>query len=531
MFENTKCECGHNNPVGTLLCEYCGKPLEEENKRFTDREMRYEGAARKSQIAPQSPFDRIWAFFSSVKVAITLIVITFLLAILGTIYPLEAFIPSPFPEVYYKETYGFWGELFYRLGFTNMYGSWWFVTLLAMIGISLVVCSLDRVIPLYKALKNQKVKKNISFLKRQRISYTYVGQQAAEDEIKSWQKALTDKRYQVRVEDNHLLAEKGRISRWGPYINHIGLILFLFGVVLRFIPGWNVDEYVWVREGETKKVPATEYYVRNEKAEIEFYDQQAGQGQAELNANDTSQTVKKYRTRAVLYQKDPKSGELKEVTRHQILVNDPLHYKGTYLYQSDFRPNQLQAIQFAVIEKATGHTVGTFTTDLYHLEPNQLQPVGDRLRVQVLEYYPDFTIAEGTPQTKSQEPNKPAFIFRLVENGTNYQEDTWVITGQNFLKPDNRYDIKLNGFQFVNSSGLMVRVEKSLPIYLLGGTIFMIGLIMGTYFQHRRIWLQIKDGTIYIGGHTNKNWFGFRRELQQVSDFLGLKIKWVELRE
>ncbi|WP_082050389.1 cytochrome c biogenesis protein ResB [Risungbinella massiliensis] len=529
MLEDTKCECGHNNPVGTILCEYCGKPLEEEPTQFTDREMRYDGTARKSQKAVKSPFDQVWTFFSSVKVAVTLIIITFVLSILGTIYPLEKFIPSTFPETYYLQTYGYWGDLFYRLGFTNMYSSWWFVALLAMIGISLVVCSLDRVVPLYKALKNQKVKKSTSFLERQRIAYTYEDSIPSEKVVSKWKDVLQKQRYQVHVDGENLLAEKGRLSRWGPYINHIGLILFLFAIVLRYIPGWNVDEYVWVREGETKKVPGTKYYIHNEKAEIEFYDPNAANGQAELNANDTSQVVKKYRTTAVIYEKDPKTGQLQEAKRHAILVNEPLGYKGTNLYQSDFRQNQLKAIQFEVVDKKTGQVVGTFTSDLYDLKPNQKQAVGDRLESEVLEYYPEFEIVNGTPQTKTQEPNKPAFIFRISEKGTDYQEVSWVISGERFPNPEtNRYEIQLKDFEFVNSSGLMVRVEKSWPLYLFGGTIFMIGLIMGSYFQHRRIWLQVKDGKIYFGAHTNKNWYGLRRDLQQISNQIGLNVEWIK---
>lgn len=58
MIENSKCECGHNNPVGTILCEYCGKPLDDtiRNKDDIVQEMRYEGKARRSQTAQTSPF-------------------------------------------------------------------------------------------------------------------------------------------------------------------------------------------------------------------------------------------------------------------------------------------------------------------------------------------------------------------------------------------------------------------------------------------------------------------------------------------
>ncbi|MNE91384.1 ResB-like family protein [compost metagenome] len=41
----------------------------------------------------------------------------------------------------------------------------------------------------------------------------------------------------------------------------------------------------------------------------------------------------------------------------------------------------------------------------------------------------------------------------------------------------------------------------------------MLGLVMGFYWQHRRIWLRVDDGKLTLGGHTTKNWFGMRREV------------------
>ena len=72
-------------------------------------------------------------------------------------------------DEYYEQEYGWVGKLYYQLGFNNLYGSWWYLLLIAMIGISLVICSLDRVVPLYKALKAQRVTRHEGFLKRQRI--------------------------------------------------------------------------------------------------------------------------------------------------------------------------------------------------------------------------------------------------------------------------------------------------------------------------------------------------------------------------
>src|SRR4051795_6729711 len=168
-MNDVKCECGHVNPHGTVLCEACGKVLDEQeqnNKELLD--MRYEGSARRSQTYNKTIIDKIWNFFSSVKVGIWLIVITLVASTLGTILPQKMYINLP-PEVYYEQEYGWFGKLYYQLGLHDLYGSLWYLLLIAMIGISLVICSLDRVVPLYKALKAQRVTRHEGFLRRQRI--------------------------------------------------------------------------------------------------------------------------------------------------------------------------------------------------------------------------------------------------------------------------------------------------------------------------------------------------------------------------
>ncbi len=139
-----------------------------QNKTLLD--MRYEGSARRSQTYNKTFIDKIWNFFSSVKVGVWLIIITLIASAIGTIFPQEMYIPPTIPaDQYYQQQYGWMGEIYYQLGFNNLYSSWWYLLLIAMIGISLVICSLDRVVPLYKALKAQRVTRHEGFLKRQRV--------------------------------------------------------------------------------------------------------------------------------------------------------------------------------------------------------------------------------------------------------------------------------------------------------------------------------------------------------------------------
>src|SRR5690606_3502176 len=177
------------------------------------------------------------------------------------------------PADFYEEEYGITGRLYYQLGFHNLYGSWWYMILIAMLGISLIICSIDRVVPLYKALKKQGVTRHESFLKRQRV-YGKSSVENVDKDFETVKEKLRKKRYSVREENGNILAEKGRFSRWGPYVNHCGLIIFLIGAMLRFVPGMYVDEVIWIREGETASLPGTngKYYLESEKFIVEVYE-------------------------------------------------------------------------------------------------------------------------------------------------------------------------------------------------------------------------------------------------------------------
>jgi cytochrome c biogenesis protein len=539
---NTKCECGHQNHAGTVLCESCGKPLFD-NDGTSPLEMRYDGVARRSQKANPTAIDRVWNFFSSVKVAIYLILATLVGAMLGTIYPQEDTFLNIDPAQYYKETYGWTGELYYRLGLSDTYGSWWFVTLLVMIGTSLVICSLDRVLPLYRALSKQQIRKHLSFIRRQRVVYSGALPAGTADE---WMAAAAEKLkkqgYRVHTDGTALLAEKNRFSRWGPYINHIGLIIFLLAVLMRGLPGWKLDQYIGFLEGEPVPIPETNYYLKNEQFNVTFY----SEDEMSESFRQKGQIVPKlYETRAVLYEcvsdcaNPDKEPQLKELTRQTITVNHPLNYKGLLAYQFDYAQTpKLISVSPKLRNKQTGQAFGPFTLKMKN-------PAGEYeagpYKLKLKEYFPDFSLSDkGTPITVSNEPNAPAFVFsitgpdlppegivylyfpREIDKEKYRQDDiNGAVAGGWDISVDSMDDVEIANF----TSYLNIRKDKALPYIFTGAAIFLIGVVMGVYWQHRRIWLRIDDGDqLSLGAHTNKNWYGLRKEVAAMLQRTGIDV-------
>ncbi|MDA5106919.1 cytochrome c biogenesis protein ResB [Brevibacillus sp. LEMMJ03] len=543
-MDQRKCECGHANPVGTLLCESCGRPLEQELTAQTGEaaqvgqaafpDMRYEGMARRSQTYTNTLIDRVWNTFSSVKVAIGIIIVILIASAIGTIFPQQQYIPVPVPTEadvarFYSETYGTLGQIYYALGFHNMYSSWWFVTLLVALGTSLVICSLDRVIPLYKALNKPRVNQHVSFLKGQKLygeaelsAETQPG--AVADKAAE---ALRKKGYRIFRDGDALMAEKGRFSRWGPYVNHIGLIIFLIGVLMRNIPGFYLDQFVWVREGQTVAVPDTPYYVKNVAYHTEYWSEEEMPQKLDLNGGAIP---KKFQTDAILYLNKNADlpgakPELVEVKRGPIVVNHPMIHEDLSLVQSGVQEMQLGALNFVLIDRqAGGKPVGPIKLDLY--EPNPELQVGDGIKVRVLEYFPDFIMGpDNKPATKTNLPNNPMFALEVISEKDNVREKMVYLRGTIITqKADSRYTLEIKMPDLIDISGLMVRIDKAVPVIYFGAIIFMIGVVMGFFWQHRRIWVQFHEGRLLLAGHTNKNWYGLRREMQTLIEQTELPI-------
>lgn len=528
-MEKIICECGHENPVGTKLCGKCGRPLTEEEKQKKLLDMRYDGIAIRSKTHNKSIIDKIWNFFSSVKVGITLIILNLIAASIGTILPQEFYVnvaTDVEKAQYYKDMYGTVGTLYYKLGLADLYSSWWFQILVGMLGVSIIVASIDRGLPLHKSLKNQRVKRHASFMKRQRVVAEGAPTAEQGQTLDLVEQKMKDMKYKVRREGNALMAEKNRFARYGPYINHVGLIIFLGAVMLRLLPGFYIDESMWLREGELRAVPGMEgYFMRNDEFILETYDNEPTGEQLEQGVNVMA---KNYQTNVTLYKQQEgdlpgQTDNLKVVDTFEIRVNSPLKHEGYAVYQMDYGLNELKTMKFALTNKATGESLGDVIIDLDNPETEYV--LNDKTRVEIVSYLPDFSgFEEGVPQTASPSPNNPAFIFRMFTPDKPEGETSFVAIQQT-LEPlgENTYKMSFQGVETRNMSGLTIRKDKTIPFLFIGGMIFMLGVAIGSYWAHRRLWVEeLEDGTIRLAAHTNKNWFGMKKELDAVTAFAHL---------
>lgn len=512
--------CGHVNPPGTQLCQSCGKMINEnyDKKKIKDL-MRYDGSAVRSKVKSKSIFDKIWNFFTSIKVGVAIIAIIAIAAAIGTILPQEYFIPlGADPLEHYTERYGTFGMLYYKLGFTELYSSWWFVLLNGMLALSIIAASVDRGVPLYKSLKNQRAKKHDSFFRRQRLNNTYSSTEQTESVVKG----LQDKKYKLKQDGNHYLLEKGRLSRWGPYINHTGLIILLVGSMLRFFPGVYIDEVIYAQEGETVSVPTTDgkYYVKNEAFTLDTYDEDSGTVFDESLQQNKEMTISNFQTDISFYENKSadvigSKPDLEKIDDYSIRVNHPYVFEDYQLYQSSYDNSQLKSMTFRLEDK-DGNTIGeNFEVNLD--EPADTYEISEDININMRAYAPDFLEIDenGTLLSETPVPSNPAFVFE-VDNGEKKELSLLQIMNSTDISEGNEYKIKFVEAEEHVATVLTLKKDLSMPIIATGFVIFLIGLFIGSYINHRRIWINGDGDSMSIAAHTNKNYYGLKKEINSV---------------
>lgn len=517
----------------------------EDNTKPLD--MRYDGAPIRSKKPKKNWLDHIWSFFASVKVGVALIVLTLLGAVIGSIYPQEeAFITPPGLE-YYESNFGWLGKWYYLLGFSRTYTSWWFQLLVILLGTSLVIASLDRGIPLYKALKKQSPERTVDFMLRQKLSLQHELPFDAQDEaaasqwLESIGNQLKKQRFRVFRAGNALLGEKNRWARSGPYVTHVGLVLFLLIILIRTLPGFTLEEYLPVLEGDTVPIASTKYYVKNVDFTVEFYETDELRGHYR---EEERILPKRFVTDIILYECTDRCGTsdpvLVEVARGPVEVNKPLQYRGLSIYQFGYEATpQIRSVTVSLKDKQTGENYGEFT--LKTTNPDLSYEAGP-YKLRLFNYYPEFTVgAGGEPATTSgTKPNAPGYIFiitgpDLPEDGVRYMYFPREVDKERFRQDEinlalgsgNKFEITAESMENVEiaayTSTLAARKDRIVPFLLIAGIITVIGTAMGFYWHHRRIWVRVDGNLLTLGAYTNKNWYGMQTETQKMLKACGLE--------
>ncbi|MDX8395545.1 MAG: cytochrome c biogenesis protein ResB [Mariprofundaceae bacterium] len=258
----------------------------------------------------------------SMPVAIMLLVVLALASVIGTVL-----LQNQEQGDYLQQFGPVWYWVFRSLGLFDMYHAWWFIGLLGFLMVSLLLCLWHNVPRQLKEMRSRKV--TVADRAWKHMEHQDDWQIASEDvpqTILTVKEELAEWDWQV-VETNgrtFMRGDKGRRHKWGYILLHSALLIILVGgwMSVQFgfrgnmaVPEGGAESEISFVKGTGVDTLDMPFDVRCNSFDIEFF---------------PNGMPKLFKSNLTIIDGG------KEVVTSDIIVNEPLYYKGVYIYQSSF---------------------------------------------------------------------------------------------------------------------------------------------------------------------------------------------------
>ena len=484
--------------------------------------------------------EKVWKFFSSVKLAVVLLIILAIVSVIGTVIQQNQ--PT---EQYLKEYSQATVNVLEAIGLFDMYHTWWFVLLLFFLTANLTICTLDRFPKTLQIIKaplkplEDEMLKALPFKKE----ITFKGGMDKAEARAS--KVLTSRRYRLRVSGGpgvqHLYTQKGVYSRLGVYITHLSIILIFTGALIGVFFGFKA--FLNLPEGEASRVaylrnepmwdkimasigisesrvvvdprstvPAMPlgFYVRCDNFDVDYYTGAMG---------PTGMPSEYHSTLSVFDLKG------RPILQKRIRVSDPLTFHGITFYQSSYGPlpgvrgkvilnirpkNTLSSGETVVIDPGTEKFVNSID--------RTIRPVG----------IAPFALRDPSTgevmfrHTENNEMVNPAVELEVYK-GRKMLYKTTVLKmdpGQPFMPED--YTITYAGYWGARYTGLQVTKDPGVWVVYTGFILLCVGPVIAFFGSHRKLWVRIQDrkghALITVAGSSSRNRLAFEREVNKIAE-------------
>ncbi len=436
-------------------------------------------------------------FFASVKLALFTLFLLAAASIIGTILPQGEAVGAY--NQFYMTKLGVSGntaQILTRISFLldldTMYQSWWFRSLILLLSVNLIICTIERLPDVWRLVVMDNLDSALDRITSMRNRRVYTSEMTVQESAAAVSAKLNDNGWNTSERDRDgstlLFAQKAPWSRLGVYVVHTSILIIFVGAMIGSIWGQKGG----VNIPETLTTDKIYQYGSGTPIDLGFT--------VKCNwfhlTKYPNGAPKEYESELVIIE------DGKEVLTKVIEVNGPLSYKGWTFYQSSYESHRKFII--SVVNSTTKN-------EERFLAPPQ-QPVrwqDEGIMFGIQELVP--TPIPGTYKYKL-----------LLADGKGDQnmyllDDNKQVTVQ--LKDGGKYTFHIKEFY---STGLQVAKDPGVWIVYIGCILMLIGLWIAFFVFHKRIWILVKteDGktNIFLAGTTNKNKAGFETEFNSLSD-------------
>jgi len=451
----------------------------------------------------------IWSLFSSVRLAIVLLIILAMASIIGTVIPQQGQGAVEFAKNLSPE----WFRFLSFLNLFDMYHSLWFRLLLGCLGLNLIICSVDRFSGAWKrfsTIPRPDRKKPFEDLPPEQTIFV---QTKLEEPAHSIGRFLQTRYKRTQNKDSEheyfFYGEKGGYSHFGVYLIHLSVLAILIGglagsffgfeAYVNIMEGGKIDT-VTLRKGMSPLKLGFE--VSCDKFTVDFYENGA---------------PKEYRSDLTFFING------KEVEKRSALVNHPIQFKGVTFYQASYGKLPGKKVRLKIESHANKDDITTLVVEPGH--PMQLP-----------EKEGQFIVVDVKGDLMGMGPA----IQVLIRPSNGKETYFWVFKHPQMIlkrlpgpmarspkfnasafKP---YTFFLDHLESAYYTGLQVNKDPGVNIVWIGCFMMIAGFFVTFFMSHMKIWVRLSEeetGTrISVAGTANKNPVGFQRELENLTNDL-----------
>ena len=397
------------------------------------------------------------------KILIDLKFSILILALIAFASSFGSFIEQDEPQNFYEENYplekpiyGFISsKIILNLGLDHVYNTWWFLSLLLILGLSLIGCTLTRQFPLVENSKEYFFRKQINSFLKLPFSIKLQNRFYLKEIILLKLQKLNLFIYQKR---DLIYGYKGLVGRISPILVHISLIIILMGSTLGAFKNFKAQEVL--PKGEVfhiqnplkigRLTPLPNLTTRVNDFWVEYKNNKINQFYSNLSILDNY------------------GNELKNQT---ISVNNPIRFKDIDVYQSDW------------------NLIGIRIKDI---EQNKIYE------------YPVFQLNKNAKAwiTWINDSSKTlSVVFDQLENTFSIYNETG-----DFVEIKNIGDSITKNYKLVDllpSTGLLIKYDPSIRLIYLGFGLLMLTTLL-SYLPYTQFWVYENSKNIWIGSSTNR---------------------------
>jgi len=455
---------------------------------------------------------KIWQTLSAIKTGVILLIVVVIVSAAGTVIlqrPVTD--PDEMQRAYSPQVL----HILDGFGLTDIFHAWWFVTLLVLVSLSIVAASIQRFPNSWRYYSrpykspDETFRKALATQAQIPIGDEDSGLVAAEH---VFQRAGLRPERMVRESSLSLFGERNRISEMAVYIVHASLLLIFLGGIVDALYGWR--GFVAIPGGEqTAQLQLHDGTVRTLPFAVRC--DAAGQD------NYADGTPKKWWSKLAVLE------DGREVMRKEIVVNDPLVYKGVRFYQSSFgNTGKVDKIMFTVTQANGQGAVKEIA-----LGADEPLPLDADTTVRIADFIPDYVVRDGQVYTRSAQVENPAVHLVVESKKSGRAVNVWLPPIPSFEQNSSSpYRFEATDLQMVHFTGLQVSHEPGQWAVWAGVIVMGLGLCVVFYLVHMRFWaVPVRDPrgrlVLWVGGTANKNKDVFEQRFRKLVQQIESEVK------